>query len=159
MCTHLIEIIVSFVVQNWCDRKSRSLLSSSLSKFSPQLQSATNNSGSILRQGLSSLLPTTPEITTNNSTTSKLLDIGGSMSSPDHSEKSPDKIIEMPKNNESPTGSNLSEGDKVTLTYSLMIRLCLKRLFLMYRIPRRKRKVKIKKVSFLFTAHRTKSSN
>lgn len=99
-------------MQNWCDRKSRSLLSSSLSKFSPQLQSTANNSGSILRQGLSSLLPTTPEITANNSTTSKLLDIGGSMSSPDHSEKSPDKVIEMPKNNESPTGSNMSEEDK-----------------------------------------------
>ncbi|KAJ6639095.1 Protein lin-10, partial [Pseudolycoriella hygida] len=98
--------------KNWCDRKSRSLLSSSLSKFSPQLQSTANNSGSILRQGLSSLLPTTPEITANNSTTSKLLDIGGSISSPDHSEKSPDKVIEMPKNNESPSVSNVSEEDK-----------------------------------------------
>lgn len=73
----------------------------------------------MLRQGLSSLLPTTPEITANNSTTSKLLDIGGSMSSPDHSEKSPDKVIEMPKNNESPTGSNMSEEDKVRTFGSL----------------------------------------
>lgn len=88
-------------------------MSSSLSKFSPQLPSTANSSGSILRQGLSSLLPTTPEITANNSTTSKLLDIGGSMSSPDHSEKSPNKGLDMPKNNESPTGSTVSEEEKV----------------------------------------------
>lgn len=108
-----------------------------------------------MRQGLGSLLPSTPELTSanniiasavsaaaaataaasattinvpsptppqqhltpqpptmNNSSTSKLLEIGGSLSSPDHSDKSPDETIEMPKNNDSPTGSNKSDDNK-----------------------------------------------
>lgn len=118
--------------QNWCDRKQSR--SSKMSKFSPKTQQTKQSvpsatASSIIRQGLNALLPTTPENSTTsgvgtvsaavtttttatgnnaNGSTSKLLDIGGSLSSPEHSEKSPTDAVEMPLSNESPTGSNTS---------------------------------------------------
>ncbi|XP_055841948.1 uncharacterized protein LOC129909033 isoform X2 [Episyrphus balteatus] len=84
------------------DRKPISLLATSLSKFSPkvQQQNSKNSNGSLsLRQGFNSLLTSTPEIPPpippKTSTTSLLHNAGGgSMSSLDHSDKSPEKTPE-----------------------------------------------------------------
>ncbi|XP_037920527.1 uncharacterized protein LOC119657601 isoform X2 [Hermetia illucens] len=101
--------------KSW-ERKPRSLLASSLSKFSPKVQPTNKNSSTnLLRQGLNSLLPTTPELAPPpipNKTSTKLLDIGDSTPSPEHIEKSPENNSET-KNcmTDSPDGSSKSKKD------------------------------------------------
>lgn len=112
--------------KNWCDRKPRSLLSSSMAKVSPTMQPQSKNNGnaSMLRQGLNSILPTTPENSMmpplKNQNT--LVDIGGirgSMSSPERDvlggqqntvqhHSPPPNIIDSPTGS---TSSNIA-GDK-----------------------------------------------
>lgn len=117
--------------KNWCDRKPRSLLSSSMTnKVSPtmQNQAKSNGNSSMLRQGLNTILPTTPEITMPVMKTSNtLVDIGsncGPMSSPEREDNtgggtllthtntvqhsSPPNIIDSPNGS---TSSNIA-GDK-----------------------------------------------
>lgn len=104
------------------DRKSRSIITTSLSKFSPKVQPTNNNttSASLIRQGLGNLLTETninQPLTTNNNTTSstvvssKLVDIGDSNSSPERSDKSTGKPREV-QNAESPDGSRSSGLNK-----------------------------------------------
>ncbi|XP_053948936.1 uncharacterized protein LOC128857276 isoform X2 [Anastrepha ludens] len=73
--------------------ESRKLRSSLLAKISPKQQLASTKT----RNGYNALLSTTPEIPPPippKNTTSKLLDIDGSMSSSEHSDKSPIKSID-----------------------------------------------------------------
>uniref|UniRef100_A0A1B0D2W2 Protein lin-10 n=1 Tax=Phlebotomus papatasi TaxID=29031 RepID=A0A1B0D2W2_PHLPP len=108
----------------WTERKSR-FSASTLSKLSPKVPKS--NSTSLLRQGLNSLLPSTPEISSTvpnlKSTNNNLVDLVGgnsnlssqsgviqNVSSPEHNdsgsgEKHQDLI------NESPSGSNASTKD------------------------------------------------
>lgn len=105
------------------DRKSRSILTTSLSKFSPKIQPTNNNptSASLIRQGLGNLLtettPSQPIATNNNNTSttvvsSKLVDIGDSNSSPDRSDKSTGKPREVQNTADSPDGSRSSGHNK-----------------------------------------------
>lgn len=110
--------------KNWCDRKPRSLMPPSMSKVSPTMPSQSKSNGnSMLRQGLNSLLPTTPEIaipSMKNSTT--LVDIVGNrgpLSSPEHEDNSSVAQNNVqhsspPNMTDSPCGSNSSNmaGDK-----------------------------------------------
>lgn len=91
------------------DRKTRSLLSSSLSKLSPQIIPMKNN-GHLLRHGLNSILPTTPEIFTPTKNNLNLIDICEPGSSPEH-EKTPEELNSPKKIEGSPTGSNRSKSD------------------------------------------------
>ncbi|XP_067641272.1 serine-rich adhesin for platelets isoform X2 [Eurosta solidaginis] len=77
--------------KSWESRKPRSSL---LSKISPKQQNASTKT----RNGYNALLSTTPEIPPPippKNSTNKLLDIGGSMSSPEHSDKSPLKSLDV----------------------------------------------------------------
>lgn len=90
------------------DRKNRSLLSSSLTKLSPQILPKKNN-GHLLRHGLNSILPTTPEIFTPTKNNLNLIDIC-EPGTPEH-EKTPEELNSPKKIEGSPTGSNQSKSD------------------------------------------------
>lgn len=110
------------------DRKSRSILTTSISKYSPKVQPTNNTtSASLMRQGLGNLLTetntnqpltnTSTTSTTNNNTSSivvssKLVDIGDSNSSPERSDKSPGKPREVQNHVDSPDGSRSSGHNK-----------------------------------------------
>lgn len=75
--------------KTWDRKPSRSLLS----KISPKQVPSTKT-----RNGYNALLSSTPEIpppVPPKNSSNKLLDIGGSMSSPEHSDKSPIKSIDI----------------------------------------------------------------
>lgn len=113
------------------DRKSRSILTTSLSKFSPKVQQTNNTTpASLIRQGLGNLLtdnsnqhsqPTTNSNSSNSNNnntstavvSSKLVDIGDSNSSPERSDKSTGKSREVQNNaGDSPDGSRSSGLNK-----------------------------------------------
>lgn len=91
------------------DRKTQRLLSSSLSKLSPQIIPMKNN-GHLLRHGLNTILPTTPEIFTPPKNNLNLIDICEPASSPEH-EKTTEELNSPKKMEGSPTGSNQSKSD------------------------------------------------
>lgn len=80
--------------------KTRSL------KLSPQVIPKKN----LLRHGLNSILPTTPEIFTPTKNNLNLIDICEPGSSPEH-EKTPEELNSPQKMEGSPTGSNQSKSD------------------------------------------------
>ncbi|XP_059618796.1 uncharacterized protein LOC132263183 [Phlebotomus argentipes] len=112
----------------WTERKNR-FSASTLSKLSPKVPKS--NSTSLLRQGLNSLLPSTPEITSAvsnlKSPNNNLVDLVGgnsnlspqsggiqSVSSPEHNDNGGGGDKHHDLINESPSGSNAStkDGDK-----------------------------------------------
>lgn len=114
--------------KSWCDRdrtKPRSLLTTSISKLSPKIQ--TNNapnketSGNLmLRQGLNTILPTTPEISLSSSlkNANNLVDIRGPLSSPEHDDNTQNTVNSPQNLEESPNGSassnNIGDSKKKT---------------------------------------------
>lgn len=87
------------------DRKTRS----SLSKLSPKIIPMKNN-GHLIRHGLNSILPTTPEIFTPTKNNLNLIDICEPGSTPEH-EKTLEELDSPKKIEGSPTGSNQSKSD------------------------------------------------